>query len=192
MPLPEPQPCMSQDCLFQKVTAPGQYWEMASRTSQAEFSHVSQKSDESKRWVSLHAQKYWCASFLTQIKTNWAWRGWKRKKWEQRRFVCAQGMRVDPQPLSELISPHHSSLLQMFHPGGYKTTSPVTVTHLGHITTQPGLHIMAPESKPATSPQLPGKALHSISLSKTMNHNCRNNMIISIYKTNWTNKLSTD
>lgn len=67
MPLPEPQPCMSQGCLFQKVTALGHYWEMASRTSQAEFSHIL-KSDESKRWVSLHAQKYWCASFLTQIK----------------------------------------------------------------------------------------------------------------------------
>lgn len=100
MPLPEPQPCMSQGCLFQKVTALGQYWEMAYRTSQAEFSHIL-KSDESKRWVSLHAQKYWCASFLTRSRFNWVRRGWKGKKWEQRkRLVCAQGMRGDPQPPS--------------------------------------------------------------------------------------------
>lgn len=85
----------------------------------------------------------------------------------------------------------HSPLLQMSYPAGYRTISPVTVTHLGHhITTQPG--VMRPESKPATSPKLPGKALHSISLSKTMNHNCRNKIIIKIYETNWTNKLSTD
>lgn len=93
-----PQPCMSQGCLFQKVTSPGQFWEMASRIRQNLA--TSQKSDESKRWVSLHAQKYWCALFLAQIKRKWGWRGWKR-----RRLVWAQGMRVNPQPLSAWADP---------------------------------------------------------------------------------------
>lgn len=184
MPLPEPQPCMSQDCLFQKVTARGQYSEMASRTSQAEFSHRSQKSDESKKWFCMHKNidvpHFWHRSRQAGHGEG------ERGRNESRGDLCVHeewGWIPSPSVWADLTTA--LSLLQMSCPAGYKTNSPVTVTHLGHhITTQPGLHTMGPESNSATSPKIPGKALHSISLSKTKNHNCRNNMIISIYKTN--------
>lgn len=142
-----PQPCMSQDCLFQNVTSPGQFWGMASRISQAEFSHGS------KKWWKQKVGFPACTEILMCLVSDRS-RQTGDGEGERGGDLCVHrewGSILCPS-LPELISLQHSPLLQMSNPAGYKTFPVTLASPDHHITTQPGLHIMGPESEPATSP----------------------------------------
>lgn len=171
---------------------------MASRTSQAIFSH------KSKKWWKWKVGFPACTEIsmmclvpaTDQVKSKLGMERMREEEMGAEEETCAlnihpgnEGPSSAPFCLS-CISPQSSLLLQTSYLAGYKTVAMMNLSH--HATTQPQLHIMGPEGEPGTSLKLLGKVLYSISLRKTMNHNFRNNMIISIYETNWIKKLSAD